>query len=101
MLPSPYPGQSLSLQPSPVSWDWVSISRIPSPWRVLISTLAMNMALAFSMGNDINVLLNSNIGQPMAQMFYQSFGQKGTLAIWSIVIIAQLVVIISAINCCD
>ena len=53
------------------------------------------------MGNDINVLLNSNIGQPMAQLFYQSFGQKGTLAIWSIVIITQLVVIISAINSCD
>jgi len=44
------------------------------------------------MGSDIQVLLDSNIGQPMAQIFYQSFGQKGTLAIWSIVVIVQSVI---------
>ena len=41
------------------------------------------------MGSDIQALLDSNIAQPMAQIFYQSFGQKGTLAIWSIVVIVQ------------
>lgn len=45
------------------------------------------------MGSDIQALLDSKIGQPMAQIFYQSFGQKGTLAIWSIVVIVQSVVI--------
>jgi len=49
------------------------------------------MVLAFCIGSDIQVLLDSNMGQPMAQIFYQSFGQKGTLAIWSIVVIVQLV----------
>jgi len=29
----------------------------------------------------------------MAQIFYQSFGQKGTLAIWSIVVIVQSAII--------
>jgi len=41
------------------------------------------------MGSDIQALLDGNIGQPMAQIFYQSFGQKGTLAIWGIVVIVQ------------
>ena len=59
---------------------------------MLTSTLAINIVLAFCMGNDIQALLDSDIGQPMAQMFYQSFGQKGTLAIWSIVVIVQLVI---------
>ena len=44
------------------------------------------------MGGDIQALLDSNVGQPMAQIFYQSFGQKSTLAVWSIVVIVQLVV---------
>lgn len=59
---------------------------------MLTSTLAINIVLTFCMGNDIQALLDSDIGQPMAQMFYQSFGQKGTLAIWSIVVIVQLVI---------
>jgi hypothetical protein len=65
---------------------------------MLTLTLAINMALAFCMGSDIQALLNSNIGQPMAQIFYQSFGQKGTLAIWSIIVIVQSVIMISAIH---
>jgi len=41
------------------------------------------------MGPDLDIVLNSDIGQPMAQIFFQSFGQKGTLAIWAIVVIVQ------------
>ena len=41
---------------------------------------AINVSLAFCMGNDIEGLMNSD--QPMAQIFFNSFGQKGTLAIW-------------------
>lgn len=48
---------------------------------------AINMALAFCMGPDIQSLINSD--QPMAQMFLNSFGQKPTLAIWAIVVIVQ------------
>ena len=49
------------------------------------------MVLAFNMGSDVQALLNNDVGQPMAQVFYQSFGQKGTLAVWSIVVVAQSV----------
>ena len=49
------------------------------------------MALAFCMGSDIQALLDSNVGQPMAQVFYQSFGQRGTLAVWSVVVTVQSV----------
>jgi hypothetical protein len=44
------------------------------------------------MGSDIQALLDSDVGQPMAQIFYQSFGQKGTLAIWSVIVIVQSVI---------
>ncbi|KAG1865983.1 hypothetical protein F4604DRAFT_1779868 [Suillus subluteus] len=41
------------------------------------------------MGTDVNSLLNSPIGQPMAQIFFNSFGQNGTLALWSFVVLAH------------
>lgn len=51
--------------------------------------LAINMSLAFCMGTDLEGLLDSPIGQPMAQIFLNSFGQKGTLALWSFVVLVQ------------
>ena len=48
---------------------------------------AINMALAFCMGSNLDPLVNSN--QPMAQIFLNSFGLKPTLAIWAVVIIVQ------------
>lgn len=53
---------------------------------------ATNTSLAFNTGTDVQVLLDSSVGQPIAQIFYQSFCQKGTLAMWSIIIATQLVV---------
>lgn len=50
---------------------------------------AINMALAFCMGSDIQSLIDSD--QPMAAIFFNSFGQKPTLAIWAIVVVVQLV----------
>ena len=43
------------------------------------------------MGTDLEAILDSNIGQPMATIFFNSFGQKGTLAIWAIVVLVQSV----------
>lgn len=43
------------------------------------------------MGTDIDSLLNNPIGQPMATIFFNSFGQKGTLAVWAIVVVVQSV----------
>lgn len=45
------------------------------------------MALAFCMGTDLQGLANSD--QPMAQIFLNSFGHKGTLAIWVFVVLIQ------------
>ena len=50
---------------------------------------AMNVALAFCMGQDLDRLMESNLGQPMAQIFLNSFGNNGTLAMWSFIILAQ------------
>ncbi|KAI6032489.1 amino acid/polyamine transporter I [Pisolithus marmoratus] len=66
------------------------------PWAIVNSItissilgMAINIALAFCMGTDIEYLLDSPIGQPMAQVFFDSFGEKATLALWSFVVIAQ------------
>lgn len=48
---------------------------------------AINMALAFCMGDDLQSLVNSN--QPMAQILLNAFGLEATLGIWAIVIVAQ------------
>jgi hypothetical protein len=45
------------------------------------------------MGTDIDGLLNSPIGQPMAQIFLNSFGRNGTLALWAFVVIVQCVLL--------
>ncbi|TFY63534.1 hypothetical protein EVJ58_g3194 [Rhodofomes roseus] len=50
---------------------------------------AINVVLAFCMGTDIENIMNSPIGQPMAVILYNSLGQKGTLAVWSVVVAVQ------------
>ncbi|KAI6152264.1 amino acid/polyamine transporter I [Pisolithus tinctorius] len=69
------------------------------PWAIVSSGTiavllgwAINVTLAFCMGTDIGYLLSSPIGQPMAQIFFNSFGQKGTLALWALVVTAQYMV---------
>ncbi|KAF8797704.1 amino acid transporter [Phlegmacium glaucopus] len=64
------------------------------PWAIVnaiaiagVLGWAINMALAFCMGGDLETLVNSS--QPMAQIFLNGFGLKGTLAVWSIVILVQ------------
>ncbi|KAG1851835.1 amino acid permease-domain-containing protein [Suillus subalutaceus] len=66
------------------------------PWAIVIAVAiagilgwAINVSLAFCMGTDVSSLLDSPIGQPMAQIFFNSFGQNGTLALWSFVVLAQ------------
>ena len=41
------------------------------------------------MGQDLQAIMDSSFGQPMAQIFFNSFGQKGTLAVWSFIIVVQ------------
>ncbi|KAI6117455.1 amino acid permease-domain-containing protein [Pisolithus croceorrhizus] len=70
-----------------------SNAAVTVPWAIVCSGItgillgwAINVTLAFCMGTDIGYLLSSPIGQPMAQIFFNSFGQKGTLVLWVLVI---------------
>lgn len=47
------------------------------------------MALAFCMGNDMQAIYDSS--QPMAQILFNGFGQKGTLGIWAVIVLVQCV----------
>ncbi|TCD69005.1 GABA-specific high-affinity permease [Steccherinum ochraceum] len=71
-----------------------SNAAVAVPWAIVyaigiagILGWAINVSLAFCMGTDIEALMDSD--QPMAQIFFNSFGQKGTLAIWAVVVIVQ------------
>jgi len=71
-----------------------SNASIAVPWGIVLSTLvagvlgwAINVALAFCMGKDIETLATSS--QPMAQILNQSFGTKGSLVLWAFVIVLQ------------
>ncbi|KAK0478775.1 amino acid permease-domain-containing protein [Armillaria novae-zelandiae] len=64
------------------------------PWAIVMAIAiagvlgwAINVALAFCMGTDLQALYDSD--QPMAQIFLNGFGQKGTLGIWAIVVLVQ------------
>ncbi|KAF9238376.1 amino acid permease-domain-containing protein [Melanogaster broomeanus] len=64
------------------------------PWAIVsaigiagVLGWAINVSLAFCMGTDLESILGSPIGQPMAQIFFNSFGQQGTLGIWAIVVL--------------
>ena len=58
---------------------------------------AINVSLAFCMGTDIEGISAS--AQPMAQIFYNSFGQKGALAVWAIIVIVQYMMGSSMVCC--
>ncbi|KAJ1307290.1 hypothetical protein OPQ81_001400 [Rhizoctonia solani] len=73
-----------------------SNAAIAVPWSIVgaisisgILGTAMNIAIAFCMGTDMESILNSDIGQPLAAIFFNSFGEKATLGIWSVVVITQ------------
>jgi len=66
------------------------------PWAIVgaiavagVLGWGINVSLAFCMGTDIEGLMTNPIGQPMAAIFFNSFGKKGTLAIWAFVVIVQ------------
>ena len=62
-------------------------------------TTAINISLAFCMGTDLESITGSTIGQPMAQIFFNSFGQKGTLGLWAIVVLVQFMMGSSMVRC--
>ncbi|KAG0693917.1 amino acid/polyamine transporter I [Suillus ampliporus] len=73
------------------------------PWGITSSIVfaavlgwAINVSLAFCMGTDLGSILNSPIGQPMAQILYNSLGQRAALALWCLIISTEYMV---ASNC--
>ncbi|KAJ6631199.1 APC amino acid permease [Mycena sp. CBHHK59/15] len=69
------------------------------PWAILLASCissvlgwAINMALVFCMGTDLDAILSSPIGQPMATILFNSFGKQGTLAIWCLIIVVQFMI---------
>ncbi|EMD31996.1 hypothetical protein CERSUDRAFT_88605 [Gelatoporia subvermispora B] len=76
----------------------VSNARTAVPFAMVSSSAVacligwgINIALAFCMGSDLQAVMSSPIGQPLATIFFNSFGKRGTLAIWSLVIFAQVI----------
>ncbi|KAK0466082.1 APC amino acid permease [Desarmillaria tabescens] len=64
------------------------------PWAIVLAVgiagalgWAINMTLAFCMGTNLQAIHNSV--QPMAQILFNGFGQKGTLGIWAIIVLVQ------------
>ena len=43
------------------------------------------------MGTDIEGIVSSPIGHSMATIFFNSFGKKGTLAIWVVVVVVVVI----------
>ncbi|KAJ7185274.1 APC amino acid permease [Mycena filopes] len=69
------------------------------PWAIISASalsgvlgFAINIALVFSMGTDIDSILESPIGQPMATILFNSFGKRGALGIWCLLIVVQFMI---------
>ncbi|KAI0646185.1 APC amino acid permease [Trametes meyenii] len=73
-----------------------SNARVVVPWAIVcaVSTASVlgwviNVVVAFCMGADLDAIMDSPTGQPMATILFNSLGRKGALTVWSFVIIAQ------------
>ncbi|GJE88959.1 amino acid transporter [Phanerochaete sordida] len=71
-----------------------SNAAVAVPWAIVgaigiagVLGWAINVSLAFCMGTDIEGISGSS--QPMAQIFFNSFGQKGALGFWAIIVVVQ------------
>ncbi|KLO14661.1 APC amino acid permease [Schizopora paradoxa] len=79
-------------------------ARTAVPFAIIASTFmagvlgwGMNMAFVFNMGQDMESILSNPIGQPLATIFFNSLGKSGTLALWSLLVIAQFMMGSSAL----
>ncbi|KAJ7908720.1 amino acid/polyamine transporter I [Mycena leptocephala] len=65
------------------------------PWANMISTslavitgVAVNIAVAFCMGNDLLSILSDPTGQPFATVLHNSLGPKATIAMFTFIVLA-------------
>ncbi|GAA97555.1 uncharacterized protein L969DRAFT_91470 [Mixia osmundae IAM 14324] len=47
-------------------------------------------AITFSMGTDLEAISDTDLGNPLAQVFYNSLGKGGAIAMWIFIILAQI-----------
>ncbi|KAH7342013.1 hypothetical protein B0J17DRAFT_715157 [Rhizoctonia solani] len=73
-----------------------SNATVAVPWSIVgaigisgILGTAVNIVIAFCMGTDTEPILNNDIGRSLAAISFNSFGEKTTLGIWSVVVITQ------------
>ncbi|KAJ3758082.1 amino acid/polyamine transporter I [Lentinula raphanica] len=64
------------------------------PFAIMCATVfssllgwVINIVLAFHIGSDLEAVINNPIGQPMATIFANSVGSKGTVVIWAFMVI--------------
>ncbi|KAF9002343.1 APC amino acid permease [Cyathus striatus] len=85
-----------------------SNASIAIPYAIIFAAMSgiilgwgLNVTLAFCMGNNLGDILESPIEQPMATILFNSFGQKGTLAIWAFIVVIQFTMTTSLLTSCS
>ncbi|KAH7925223.1 amino acid transporter [Leucogyrophana mollusca] len=73
-----------------------SNAAVAIPWAIVGSIAVtgvlgwvMNISLVFCMGTDLANLTGSPVGQPMAQILYNSLGKQGALVLWAMIVLVQ------------
>ncbi|KZV65292.1 amino acid transporter [Peniophora sp. CONT] len=79
-----------------VPWALMSMTSVACAlgWGVVVS-------IVFNMGTDLEAILASDIGQPMAAILFNSFGREGTLAVWIVVVLLQFAMGVDMLIVCS
>jgi len=70
----------------------VPFTIITAPLLGCILGWVVNIVFTFFMGTDLNNIISNPIGQPFATILFNSFGKKGSLAIWVFIILSQFMI---------
>ncbi|VDC04470.1 unnamed protein product [Peniophora sp. CBMAI 1063] len=83
-------------------------ANVAVPWALMNMTIVacvlgwgVVVAIVFNMGTDLEAILASDIGQPMATILFNSFGKNGTLAVWIVVVLLQFAMGVDMIVVCS
>ncbi|THU98801.1 hypothetical protein K435DRAFT_720431 [Dendrothele bispora CBS 962.96] len=78
------------------------------PYAIIFTTCSglilgwgINVALAFCMGKDLQGILDSPVGQPMATILLNSLGKIGALMIWCFIILVQYAIGAGSVTTCS
>ncbi|KZV65289.1 amino acid transporter [Peniophora sp. CONT] len=83
-------------------------ANVAVPWALMCSTSIASIlgwgiiiSIVFNMGTDLEAILASDIGQPMAVILFNSLGRSGTLAVWIVVVIVQFTMGVDMLVVCS